>query len=205
LNTPINFGVPALATVFGFIHLLAAGHNWELYYNIKGKSREEIETGTLEFVQKLDKLGWSARLGYLVQKDAFTFIIAIFAVLLFSASSISLMIFQITKAQSLYFAYNSAFYLSLLGLLFFYPFLIFGTILHARGLVNRYRNGELHFAVSNSDTFVEIPLNVVKDALQIAEANKAPVVRIYSSTIEPVGSKLSSATTEPVERSMPAD
>lgn len=179
LNTPVTYAIPVLAVLFGFVHLLAAAHNYELYYNVKDKTRQEIEDSDIRTAKTLSQLDWLGKLLFVIRKNAFTFFVAAFSLVVFTWPMSTLLILTVTRSQSLWYAFNYTILISALGLLFFFPALMLGALLLANRLANSYKKGELVSTLSaQANGQIEIPIETLREAIRTAEASNESTVRI---------------------------
>jgi hypothetical protein len=186
LNTIGNFGIPALAVLFGSVHLLAAANNIELEYRMKGSSKDQIEGETLRFAQMLSGLDWWSRTKLLTERYAFNFIAAALSLMIYISIVYSDLIgklsHSIINGNALY---NMGMF-ELFGFLMFFPTLFFGTILLSRRLVKSYKKGEFGTVITQSNPMsVDVPAAIIEEALAAARTSNLSFVRFNLSSSKP--------------------
>jgi len=177
LNTVVSWGVPAIALLFGTIHLLAAASNMELEYRTRSMSPAEIEADTYEFAKQLSGLNWKGRLSLLAERYAFNVVVTAISLVTIVGFELSDTISKLTHSSNSGAVMSNAALLNMMALLFFFPTVFFGTLIWSRRLVKFYDSGKLD-PPQGHEYSIEIPIAVAEEALNLANSKQASTIRL---------------------------
>src|SRR5437879_10533978 len=178
LNTLATFGFPAAAYLFGLLHVLAAANNLELDYDTRGLTKEQIESGTFQFVEELSGLSLKKSLGLLAEKYAFTVIASVLSFIAILSIALGDPVSKLVGRPYLGAVMFQMALVLLFSIPFFYSALMVGLLLWSRRLVRMYRKGQLPNPNSGLDRHIDLDVSVVEEALVVARANNTSTIRI---------------------------
>jgi len=71
------------------------------------------------------------------------------------------------------------------AILLFFPSVFFGTIAWSRRLTKSYRSGKLVGPTGPAGNYIEIPVSVAEEALNIAKSKQASTIRLERNAVPP--------------------
>jgi len=178
LGITVSWGIPAVAFFFGTVHILAAASNTQLDYRTKDMSREEIDAETYKFARSLSILDWKGRWTLFTGRYAFTFIVTIISLIAIFLYLLSSTIASTTGFSNVGAAMSNMATVEIGAILLFFPSVFFGTIAWSRRLTKSYRSGKLVEPTSSAAHYVEIPISIAEEALNIAKSKQASTIRL---------------------------
>jgi hypothetical protein len=171
LNNLIPIGVPVFAYIFGSTHLLAAANNIEVAYTLNHSTKDEVEKRTMELAAELRSLSWGGRIKLVMERNAFTFVTAVFSLLIITDLYYAAPIAKVTGLSFLAVTMPIAGTIVLISLLLYFPSVALGLILMSNRLARLGGNPPPAKAEG-----LELDVTVVERALQIAKLNGSKTI-----------------------------
>ncbi|TMI16843.1 hypothetical protein E6H32_10340 [Candidatus Bathyarchaeota archaeon] len=183
LGITISPGIPAVAFFFGTVHVLAAASNIQLDYRTKNTSREEIDAETYKFARSLSSLDWKGRWTLLIERYAFTFVVTIVSLAAIFLYLLSSAIDPTSEFSNVGAVISNLSSVEIGAILLFFPSIFFGSIAWSRRLTKFYRSGKLVGPAGPGGQYIEIPVSIAEEALNIAKSKQASTIRLQLNAI----------------------
>ena len=171
LNSVWSVNLPVFAFVFGFTHLLAAANNIEIAYTVRHSTTEEVERRTMDLAAELRALNWTGRMKLLMERNAFTFLTAVYSLIIIIDLYYAGVIANITGLSYLTVAMPNAGNVALLSLLIYFTSVAIGLYL----MSNRLAKMPPEKTVARPQGF-EVDIGIVEEGLQLARSRSATTV-----------------------------
>ena len=166
LNAYISVNLPVFAFIFGFTHLLAAANNVEVAYTLKHSSVEEVEARTTELAAELKALSPVGRVKLILERNAHTFVTAVFSLVIIIDLYYANIIANITGLSFLAITMPNAGTVTLIALLLYFPSVALGLVI----MSNRLARLPSTTAAKKAEG-LEIDVKIAEAALAIAKKN----------------------------------
>jgi len=178
LGITVSLGIPAVAFFFGTVHILAAASNTQLDYRTKNTSREEMDAETYKFARSLSALDWKGRWTLLIERNAFTFVVTIISLAGIFLYLLSSAIDPTSEFSNVGAVMSNLSFVEIGAILLFFPSIFFGTITLSRRLTKFYRSGKLVGPTGPGAQYIEIPVSIAEEALNIAKSKHSSRIRV---------------------------
>lgn len=184
LNLRFPYGVPLFALIIGFSHVFAAANNTHVAYVVDRIGVKEFEREHEERMNELMKMGWKERLGAVFRGNPSAFILSAVAIPLVSFLSYALVateLFTVTVLHAVFLVilFNICFAFVISLILVQSAYVIGPLILAFRYGRSKKSNERSDIQPeSNSGVSIELPIVIVKDALNDAQSRGSNTVRI---------------------------